>query len=204
MFDPKTFEMNKDVRMGIYAKPAIYMNQECRKEMRQTLNNLDSRQKELINGLTVSGGAALFKRIWLIILLFGGFAMLICCLAAAGEKSGPLVLGGLAVVLVVILVQIRITNATYKNELAEAMIQIPPMTTEYNSCVEDYDKINLAGSILTTLTEAESFRIKASVLNVIVLVLFSLPIVLIVIFVATSDGIGNSLDHSIKNLEEWV
>ena len=204
MFDPKTFEMNKDVRMGIYAKPAIYINQECRREMRQTLNNLDSRQKELINGLTVSGGAAMFKHIWFIILLFGGFAMVICCLAATGEKSAPLVLGGFAVVLVVILVQIRITNATYKNELSEAMIQIPSMTKEYNSCVEDYDKINLAGSILTTLTEAESFRKKASVLNVIVLVLFSLPIVLIVIFVATSDGIGNSLDHSIKNLEEWV
>ena len=204
MFDPKILELNKDVRMGIYAKPAIYINQECRREMRQTLNNLDSRQKELINGLTVSGGAAMFKHIWFIILLFGGFGMVICCLAATGEKSAPLVLGGLAVVLVVILVQIRITNATYKNELSEAMIQIPSMTKEYNSCVEDYDKINLAGSILTTLTEAESFRKKASVLNVIVLVLFSLPIVLIVIFVATSDGIGNSLDHSIKNLEEWV
>jgi hypothetical protein len=204
MFDPKILELNKDVRMGIYAKPAIYINQECRREMRQTLNNLDSRQKELINGLTVSGGAAMFKHIWFIILLFGGFAMVICCLAATGGKSAPLVLGGFAVVLVVILVQIRITNATYKNELSEAMIQIPSMTKEYNSCVEDYDKINLAGSILTTLTEAESFRKKASVLNVIVLVLFSLPIVLIVIFVATSDGIGNSLDNSIENLKEWV
>ena len=53
--------MNKDVVMGIYAKPATYLKQECSKAMNQTLTEFDARQKELIGKVRVSAQAASSK-----------------------------------------------------------------------------------------------------------------------------------------------
>jgi hypothetical protein len=124
MFDPKTLEMNSNVRMGIFAKPVISMKNDCRKNMDQILYDLDANQKELIGQLKVSGEAAYYKLLWFIVVLVAGLSIFVCLVDECDDnmKSTPLILTVIAAVFIIILVLIRISNATYKNDLAQAIL----------------------------------------------------------------------------------
>ena len=102
------------------------------------------------------------------------------------------------------MVQIRIKNATYKRELAEALFEILPRLKQYNDCVQDFDQINLGTSVVFSLQEAERLRSIASTLNIAILVYFSIPIVICALILAFGERVDHFWDKTGKNAEEWI
>lgn len=176
--------------------------------MQTILKEIKFKQAQLYGQVYATGESAYLKNVQLV--LFCVICLFIerACTEFCEKKFKYLMFLYMTIILVILLVQIRIAHAAYKSDLAAAMTELDPFIANYNDCVDQIDRVTVSSK--TKLEEADTFRNRSSILNLIVLFIIILPILGIATEFTSEVDLSAAFDFNnirrnvSKNWKEWV